>query len=41
MEELFTYPEGWEKMKENMDFLPEEARDGFLSGYLSIAFLVW
>lgn len=30
-----TYPEGWEKVKESLDFVPEEEREGFLFGLMS------
>lgn len=32
----FTYPEGYEKAKELLDFLPPEARDGFMGGFMAL-----
>jgi uncharacterized protein YjeT (DUF2065 family) len=43
MNDLFTYPEGWNKMIKELDFLPDDdkARNEFLAGYLAMAFILW
>ena len=36
---ILTYPEGWEKFKQALDFLPEDdaAREAFAKGMLILA----
>ena len=33
---LFTYPEGWNEMLAELDFVPEEQREAFLQAYLEV-----
>ena len=36
----YSYPEGFKKAAESLDFLPEEEREGFLSLFLAMLMFV-
>ncbi len=35
---IYDYPEGYEKCKERLSYIPEDQRDSFMTGFM---FMLW